>query len=102
MGATQMGSAAEISTFIAADRVQGAAIYNTTGDKLGLIDDIVINKKTGDIAYAIISSGGFLGLGSRYPPLPWSMLNYDSNLDGYVVPVEPAQLEITPAYGRWI
>ena len=60
MGATQMGSAAEISTFIAADKVQGAAIYNTTGDKLGLIDDIVINKKTGDIAYAIISSGGFL------------------------------------------
>ncbi len=102
MGATQMGSAAEISTFIAADRVQGAAIYNTTGDKLGLIDDIVINKKTGDIAYAIISTGGFLGLGSRYHPLPWSMLNYDSKLEGYVVPVEPAQLEITPAYGRWL
>jgi sporulation protein YlmC with PRC-barrel domain len=102
MGATLMGFAAEISTFIAADRVQGAAIYNVTGEKLGLIDDIVINRKTGDVAYAIISSGGFLGLGSRYHPLPWSILNYDSNLGGYVVPVEFAQLEITPAYGRWL
>ena len=97
-----MGSAAEIRTFIAADSVQGAAIYNTAGDKLGLIDDIVINRKTGDIAYAIISSGGFLGLGSRYHPLPWSMLNYDSTLDRYVAPIEPIQLEITPAYGRWL
>ena len=66
-----MDSAAEVRTFITADSVRGAAIYNTAGDKLGLVDDIVINRKTGDIAYAIISSGGFLGLGKPIssPPL---------------------------------
>lgn len=98
-----MGSAAQISTLVAADKVQGAAIYSsTTRDKLGSIDDLMIDSKTGNVAYAIMSSGGFMGMGSRHHPLPWSMLKYDTNLDGYVVHLERAQLEGVPAYGRWL
>ena len=98
-----MGSAAQISTLVAADEVQGAIVYNrTTGDRLGSIDSLIIDRKTGNVAYAIMSSGGFLGMGGRHHPLPWTMLKYDTNMGGYVVPLERAQLEGVPAYGRWL
>lgn len=86
---------------VAADKVQGANIYNATGDNLGSIDDIMNDEKSGIIAYAIMSSGGFLGIGSKYHPLPWSMLRYDPNLGGYVVNIDRAQLKGAPGYGRW-
>ena len=68
---------------------------------LGSIDDVMIDEKSGIIAYAIMSFGGFLGIGSQYHPLAWSMLSYDANLGGYVVNVERAQLKGTPPLGRW-
>src|SRR5579871_5125746 len=66
---------------VAADALQGTSIYSkSTGDRLGSIEDIVIDRKTGNVAYAIMSSGGFLGFAGRHHPLPWSMLRYDENL----------------------
>jgi sporulation protein YlmC with PRC-barrel domain len=96
-----MDTAVRTQTIIAADKVQGTKIYSATGDNLGSIDDIMIDEKSGNIAYAIMSIGGFLGIGSRYYPLPWSMLRYDADLSGYVVDVDRAQLKGAPAYGRW-
>jgi sporulation protein YlmC with PRC-barrel domain len=96
-----MDTAAETTTLVAADKVQGAKIYSATGDNLGSVDDIMIDQKSGNIAYAIMSVGGFLGIGSRYYPLPWSMLRFDTNLGGYVANVDRAQLQGAPAYGRW-
>jgi sporulation protein YlmC with PRC-barrel domain len=96
-----METAAETSALIAADKVLGATIYNSSGDNLGSIQDIMIDQKSGNVAYAIMSSGGFLGIGSRHYPLPWLMLKYDTNLGGYIVDVDSAQLKGAPAYGRW-
>ncbi len=96
-----MDTVADTSRLIAADKVQGAKIYNATGDNLGSIDEIMIDEKSGKIAYAIMSFGGFLGIGSQYHPLPWSMLRYDANLGGYVVNADRAQFKGAPAYGRW-
>ena len=70
---------------IASDKAQGTNVYNTTGDNLGSIHDLMIDKASGKVAYAIMSFGGFLGIGSQYHPLPWSVLKYDTNLGGYVV-----------------
>lgn len=97
-----MDTLANASTLIAAEKVQGAKVYSATGDSLGSIDDIVINEKSGNVAYAIISFGGFLGIGTRYHSLPWSMLRHDLNLHGYVVNVDRTQLREAPAYGRWL
>ena len=93
--------AAETTTLVASDKVQGTKIYSATGDNLGSVDDVMIDEKSGSIAYAIMSVGGFLGIGSRYYPLPWSMLRFDTNLGGYVANVDRAQLKGAPAYGRW-
>ena len=58
----------------------------------------MIDKPSGKVAYAIMSFGGFLGMGNQYHPLPWSVLKYDTNLGGYVVNLDKRQLEGGPAY----
>lgn len=97
-----MGSIAKMSALIAAEKVQVAPVYNVKGDSLGSIDDIVIDRNTGSVAYAIMSSGGFMGFGNRYFSVPWSALKYDTNLGRYVVSLERDQLQAAPAIGRWL
>ena len=86
------------SDYICSDRVEGTAVYNNTGDKLGSIDSLMINKMTGQVHHAVLEFGGFLGLGTDRYPLPWSMLKYDTVLDGYVVPISKDRLEDAPRY----
>ena len=86
------------SQVISSDKVEGTKVYNGTGDKLGSIDNLMIDKHSGLVRYAVLEFGGFLGMGTDRYPLPWSMLKYDTNLDGYVVPVDQAQLEKAPRY----
>jgi sporulation protein YlmC with PRC-barrel domain len=81
---------------ISADRVQGTSVFDPQGDKLGHIEDVMLDKASGRVAYAIMSYGGFLGAGERYHPLPWSMLTYDVDRNGYVVPLAKAQLDAAP------
>ena len=88
-----MEATQETGNLIASDKVQGTNVYNTTGDNLGAIHDLTIDKASGKVAYAIMSFGGFLGIGNLYHPLPWSVLKYDTNLGGYVVNLDKRQLE---------
>jgi sporulation protein YlmC with PRC-barrel domain len=83
---------------IGATQVQGTAVYNTAGEKFGSIEDVMIDKISGRIAYAVLSFGGFLGVGGRYYPLPWEKLTYDKAQGGYVVDVDRATLEGAPSY----
>jgi len=83
---------------IAGSKVAGTSVYDTQGGKLGVIDDVMIDKETGRIAYAVMSFGGFLGIGDRHHPLPWSTLHYDRAVGGYVVNLDRRQLEGAPAY----
>jgi sporulation protein YlmC with PRC-barrel domain len=62
-------------TLIAADKVKGTNVYNPEGEKLGTVDDVMIDKVSGKAIYAVMSFGGFLGIGEKYHPLPWSSLN---------------------------
>ena len=86
------------SYVISSDKVEGTSVYNGNGDKLGSIDELMIDKRSGIVRYAVLEFGGFLGMGTDRYPLPWSMLKYDTNLDGYVVPVDKSQLEKAPRY----
>jgi sporulation protein YlmC with PRC-barrel domain len=88
----------EISSLISSEKVAGTEVYNNAGEMLGSIAEIMIDKKTGVAQYAIMSFGGFLGMGSNYHPLPWSLLKYDSDKGGYVVNLDKSQLEGAPVY----
>lgn len=83
---------------ISSEHVEGTAVYNAAGDKLGSIDDLMIDKQSGQVRYAVLEFGGFLGMGTDRYPLPWSMLKYDTSKDGYVVPLDQATLEGAPRY----
>jgi len=83
---------------ISADKVEGTTVYNRTGDKLGSIHNVMIDKQSGKVAYAEMSFGGFLGIGDRYHPLPWSVLDYDEQKSGYVVDLSKQTLEGAPSY----
>jgi hypothetical protein len=93
-----MEAVQEMGSLIASDKVQGTTVYNTAGESLGTIHDIMLDKPSGKVAYAIMSFGGFLGIGNQYHPLPWSVLKYDTGLGGYVVTLDKRQLEGAPAY----
>jgi len=86
-------------TLIAADEVEGTDVYNLKGEKLGTIDDIMIDKVSGKAIYAIMSFGGFLGIGEKHHPLPWSTLKYDESKKGYIVDLDRNKLENAPTYG---
>jgi hypothetical protein len=88
----------ETTNLISSDKVAGTDVYNTAGDSLGEIHDVMIDKRSGKIAYAVMSFGGFLGMGERYHPLPWSTLKYDTGQGGYVVGLTKEQLEKAPTY----
>jgi sporulation protein YlmC with PRC-barrel domain len=83
---------------IAAKQVQGTAVFDTGLEKLGSIEDVMIDKATGRVAYAILSHGGFLGMGDRYYPLPWAKLSYNTEMGGYVVDIDRDVLEGAPSY----
>jgi hypothetical protein len=93
-----MENVRETSTLIAANKVKGTNVFNAGGDRLGSIHDLMIDKQSGQIAYAILSFGGFLGVWSSYHPLPWSLLRYDTNLSGYIVDINESQLKDAPSY----
>ena len=83
---------------IAGARVAGTDVYNTAGDHLGEIYDVMLDKQTGKVAYAIMSFGGFLSLGEKYHPIPWSVLDFDTDRGGYIVPLTKEKLEAAPMY----
>ncbi|MCE4556897.1 PRC-barrel domain-containing protein [Roseateles cellulosilyticus] len=85
---------------IPASKVEGTAVYNLDGDKLGSIDDLVIDKRTGHVRYAALEFGGFLGIGTDRYPLPWHLLRYDTTKDGYVVNLDRDLLTDAPRYAR--
>jgi sporulation protein YlmC with PRC-barrel domain len=83
---------------ISSDKVEGTAVYDMAGEKLGSIDDLMIDKRSGQIRYAVMEFGGFLGMGTDRYPIPWNMLKYDEDKNGYMVPLDKARLEKAPKY----
>ena len=95
-----MAYTTDSSDIISSDKVEGTDVYNSAGDKLGSIDDLMIDKRSGQVRYAVMEFGGFLGMGTDRYPLPWNMLKYDTSKDGYVVPLDKARLEKAPKYNE--
>jgi sporulation protein YlmC with PRC-barrel domain len=88
----------ETGQLISADKVTGTTVYNAAGDNLGSIHDLMIDKHSGRVAYAVMSFGGFLGIGEKYHPLPWKTLTYDEDKGGYNIDLTSDQLRAAPSY----
>ncbi|HET7715888.1 MAG TPA: PRC-barrel domain-containing protein [Bauldia sp.] len=90
----------ETHELIASDKVEGTNVYRSNGDKIGYIERIMLDKRSGKAAYAVMNFGGFLGIGEDSYPLPWSVLTYNTRLGGYEVNVTDEQLKGAPKYRR--
>src|SRR5271155_811367 len=89
-----------MSDVISSDKVEGTSVYNTTGEKLGSVDDLMIDKISGQVRYAVLEFGGFLGMGTDRYPIPWKVLKYSTDKGGYVVPLDKASLDKAPKYAE--
>jgi sporulation protein YlmC with PRC-barrel domain len=83
---------------ISSNDVQGTTVYDMKGTKIGSIDHLMIEKQSGRVGYAVMSFGGFLGLGHSHYPVPWSALKYSPEQGGYVTGVTEQQLKDAPQF----
>lgn len=83
---------------ISSDDVEGTEVYGPDRSNLGEIDHLVIDKVSGHVAYAVMSFGGFMGLGHSHYPIPWSSLKYDPDLGGYRAGITESQLRDAPDF----
>jgi hypothetical protein len=95
---TQPLETKETHSLIGSDKVEGTAVYRSNGAKIGQIQRVMIGKQSGKVGYAVMSFGGFLGIGEEYYPLPWSLLTYNPRLEGYEVNISDAQLKSAPKF----
>ena len=90
----------ETGRLISSSKVEGTAVYNRRGERLGTVASFMVDKRSGQVAYAVMSFGGFLGLGKRCHPLPWHALTYDTARGGYVVDLDKDRLQGAPSYAE--
>ncbi len=88
----------ETTDLIASNKVEGTAVYNRAGERLGDVYNFMVGKRSGRVAYAVMSFGGFLGIGQRYHALPWHVLTYDTSRGGYVIDATKDRLLSAPSY----
>lgn len=82
---------------IRATRVIGTNVKDASGNKIGEVEDVILDKQSSSILYAVVGFGGFLGMGQKYHPIPWSALDYQQDKDAYVVSYTQEQLSGAPA-----
>lgn len=82
---------------IRAKKVIGTNVKDPAGKKIGEIEDVVLDKESNDIMFAVVGFGGFLGVSEKYHPIPWSALEYTEDEDAYVVNYTKEQLQGAPA-----
>jgi hypothetical protein len=90
----------ETVSLIGSDKVEGTAVYGADDKRIGSIERVMIDKRSGKVAYAVIGYGGFLGIGDDHYPTPWSSLKYDTRVGGYVVGITIDQLQGAPKYSN--
>src|SRR6202023_4038566 len=90
----------ETGNLIVSGKVEGTAVYGADSQKIGSIERVMIDKTSGKVSYAVLSFGGFLGIGDEHYPLPWQSLKYDTRLGGYRTGITEDQLRGAPKYSN--
>jgi len=92
-----MTTASGHTSAILASKVKGTSVYNEAGDKIGTVEDIVLDKQSNQILFAALGFSGVFGMGEKYYPVPLSMLDYDEDKGGYVAPLSKDLLDNAPS-----
>jgi sporulation protein YlmC with PRC-barrel domain len=92
-----MTTASGHTSAIRAKKVLGTNVTDRSGKKIGEVEDVVLDKESNSILFAVIGFGGFLGIAEKYHPVPWAALDYDESQGSYVVDYTKEQLQAAPA-----
>ncbi len=84
------------ASLVSSEDVNGTTVFGRDGTKIGHIDHLMIDKKSGKVAYAVMGFGGILGLGEEHYPVPWSTLNYDPERDGFMTDIDAETIQGAP------
>jgi sporulation protein YlmC with PRC-barrel domain len=85
---------------MAASDFEGEEVVNHNGETLGEIEEIMLDVRSGRIAYAVLAAGGFLGIGEKYFAIPWRALTLDTDRKCFILNVEKQRLENAPGFDR--
>jgi len=88
----------ETGSLIGSDKVEGTAVYGAGDTKIGSIERVMIDKITGKVSYAVLSFGGFLGMGGNLLPLPWGKLHYNTRFEAYELDIDDGELKRAPSF----
>jgi hypothetical protein len=83
---------------VASDRVERTVVRRSDGTKVGTIERLMIDKATGNVAYAVLSFGGFMGVGVKHIPVSWGRMKYGVSLDAYEINLSDEELSRAPAF----
>jgi sporulation protein YlmC with PRC-barrel domain len=78
----------------------GDTVVNSSGEDLGKIEAIMLDITGGRVAYAVLSFGGFLGMGSKYFAIPWSAFTLDAGEKRFILGVSKDRLENAPGFDK--
>src|SRR6185436_6124750 len=98
--ATTTDQRRETVSLIGSDKVEGTSVYGSDNQKIGKIERVMIDKISGKVAYAVLSFGGFMGMGEDYYPLPWANRTYDTGFGFYNAATTESQLKGAPKYTK--
>lgn len=85
---------------ISSTKVEGTPVYDRDGKKIGAIENFMVDKYTGRVAYSVMSFGGHFGFGEQLFPLPWAVLDYDEELDGFHLDITKEELKNAPSFEK--
>jgi uncharacterized protein YrrD len=75
-------------------------VRNLSGEDLGKIEEIMLDSASGRIAYAVLSFGGFLGMGDKLFAVPWAALSLNDDRDGFILNVDQGVMEEAPGFDK--
>ncbi len=99
-GSTLVADRKTYRRVMGASTLNGDKVVNKAGEDVGTIDEIMIDTPTGRVAYAVLSFGGFLGMGDKLFAIPWSRLSLDEGRKVFVLDVDRATLEKAPGFDK--
>ena len=76
------------------------SVKNTKKECLGEIEEVVLDKVSGRVVYAVLKTGSFLGMGGKYFALPWNILHYDDNDECFIADIRKERLEKAPGFDK--
>ena len=98
MATAQTVESKETTSLIGSDKVEGTSVYGMDEKKIGKLERVMIDKISGKVAYAVLSFGGFLGMGQKHLPIPWTRLKYDRTLGAYQLDLTAEELSRAPSF----